>query len=118
MNYTEPLINQVYRFSLAVGFGVIMAVIYETFSFVRIIFESRKVTFICDIIFSVVFTVMSFFFMIVYNDGEARFNLVAAQLLGLVSFHIAFGKYLLSPFRAMSEKVRNKLNFKLKRNKN
>lgn len=118
MSYTEPLINQIYRFSLALGFGVLMAVVYEILSLVRVFFHGRKVTFICDIIFSVIFTVLSFFFMIVYNEGEARFNLVAAQLIGLVSFHLTFGKYLLAPFSSVCEKLRNKLNFKLKRNKN
>lgn len=110
MSYSEPLINQIYRFVLSVGFGVIMSVFYEVVSCVfLIISNSKKSVFIRDILFSVVFTVMSFFFMLVYNEGEIRVNLIFGQLLGLAVFHITFGKILQLPFLKFAEKNFSKI---------
>lgn len=120
MNYSEPLVNQIYRFVLSVGFGVIMSVFYEVVScFFLIISNGKKSVFIRDVLFSVVFTVMSFFFMLVYNEGEIRFNLIFGQLLGLAAFHITFGKTIQLPFLKIAKRNRLKIKFKkYKKNKN
>ncbi len=120
MSYSEPLINQVYRFFLAVGFGVLMGVFYEIINVLKTLpFCGRKTAIAFDFIFSVIYTVLSFFFMLVYNEGEARANLVAAQLIGIYVFHITFGKKLTSPFVALKGKIGRKLaEKKTKRNKN
>lgn len=120
MSYSEPLINQVYRFFLAVGFGVLMGAVYELLSILKILLsEGRKTVVFTDIIFSVLFTVFSFFFMLVYNEGEARANLVVAQLAGVYVFHITFGKRLIKPFIALKGKIKRKTAKKrTKKNKN
>ena len=120
MSYSELLINQVYRFFLAVGFGVLMGAVYELLSILKILLsEGRKTVVFTDIIFSVLFTVFSFFFMLVYNEGEARANLVVAQLAGVYVFHLTFGKRLIKPFIALKGKIKRKTAKKrTKRNKN
>lgn len=118
MSYSEPLINQIYRFLLAVGFGVIMGIVYEVLTVIKTLLGNGKRTvFFRDIVFSVLFTVLSFFFMLIYNEGEMRFNLIVAQLTGVISFHIAFGKRIISPVVAAQEKISKKLRkWKVKRN--
>ncbi len=120
MNYSEPLVNQIYRFVLSLGFGVIMSIFYELISCVFLIFSNgKKSIFIRDLLFSVVFTVTSFFFMLVYNEGEIRFNLIFGQLLGLAAFHVTFGKMIQTPFLKFAERSFLKIKIKKhKKNKN
>ena len=120
MSYTEPLINQIYRFILSLGFGVIMSVFYEILScFFLLISDRKRLVFVRDVLFSVVFTVMSFFFMIVYNEGAVRFNLIIGQLTGLAVFHITCGKIIQKPFLKLREKSKFKFKSKkYKKNKN
>lgn len=120
MSYSEPLVNQFYRFVLSVGFGVLMALFYEILSCVFLLLSGgKKAIFMRDILFSVVFTVMSFFFMLVYNEGEIRFNLIFGQLMGLAAFHITFGKMIQMPFLKIADKKFFKIkNRKYKKNKN
>lgn len=116
MSYTEPLINQIYRFALSLGFGVIMSVVYEILSCFFLLISVRKTAvFIRDVLFSVLFTVMSFFFMLVYNEGVVRLNIIIGQLLGLTVFHITCGKFLQKPFLKLRE--RNIFKFKSKKYK-
>lgn len=120
MSYSEPLINQIYRFVLSVGFGVIMSGFYEIISCIFLVFsDCKKSVFIRDVFFSVVFTVLSFFFMLVYNEGEIRVNLIFGQLLGLAVFHITFGKAIQVPFLKFTKRNKIKIKFKkYKKNKN
>ena len=118
MSYSEPLVNQFYRFVMSLGLGVITALIYEIISCAFLILSnSKKSIFIRDILFSVIFTVISFFFMLVYNEGEIRFNLIFGQLLGLLAFHITFGKNIQKPFLKISAKNIFRIK-KYKKNKN
>lgn len=113
MTYSEPLINQIYRFFLAVGFGVLMGIFYEALGIVKtILFLGRKTGIAIDFIFSVIFTVLSFFFMLVYNEGEVRANLVLAQLAGIYVFHISVGKKISEPFIALKGKIVKKSKLK------
>ena len=120
MTYSEPLINQVYRFFLAVGFGILMGVLYEVLGIIKTLpFLGIKSGIAIDFIYSVIFTVLSIFFMLVYNEGEARANLVIAQITGIYVFHITFGKRIIRPFIKMKEKIRRKMSQKdIKRYKN
>ena len=116
MSYTEPLINQIYRFLLSLGFGVLMSLFYEILSCLFLIVSNgKKSVFARDIIFSVVFTVLSFFFMLVYNEGVVRFNLIFGHLSGLAVFHLTFGKMIQAPFLKFAG--RNVFKFKSKKNK-
>ncbi len=112
MNYAEPLSNQVLVFIRSVGFGVLLGLIYELFSAVRILLGDKKRAYIlCDISFSLTATVLSFFYMVLYNSGRVRLNLLAAQLIGAIAFHIAAGRYLVKPFNYLMEKTRQLLLF-------
>ena len=114
MSYSEPLVNQFYRFVLSLGFGVLMAILYELLSCVFLIVSNgKKSILVRDVLFSVIFTVVSFFFMLVYNEGEIRFNLISGQIMGLLVFHITFGKMIQTPFLKFAN--RNGFNFKIKK---
>lgn len=114
MTYSEPLSNQLYRFILALGFGIILGIIYEIIVLIRTLVSERKGAIIAqDIVFSIIFSVMSFFFMLIYNEGEIRLNLIFAQLLGIVTFHITVAGRITKSV----EKIRNKLRLKKRKTK-
>lgn len=120
MSYSEPLINQVYRFFLAVGFGVLMGIFYEAVNLLKtVLFPGFRAAVVLDFLFSVVYTVLSFFFMLIYNEGEVRANLALAQLIGVYVFHKVFGKKITEPFDLLKRKIKDKKQKNIiKRNKN
>ncbi len=107
MSYTEPLLNQVSRFLMSMGFGFILCVLYLAFSFLRMIMGEKKWMYIIsDMLFGITATVLSFFFMIIYNNGQVRFNLVLGQMIGGIVLYFTIGRYLTKPIEAVSLTVR------------
>lgn len=136
MNYSEPLISQVTVFFRSVGAGIILGIIYDALSFVRIVFGERKSVYVtADIIFSLIASVFSFFFMVLYNTGQVRFNLMLGELAGGLAFHFGMGKYFLntaekyilkirkvlmlimSPFRKILLKIKDKIKEEIKKHR-
>lgn len=106
MNYFEPLSNQLLVFIRAVGFGVMLGIFYDFFELVKALLPKKTfITVICDVIFSLAGTLSSFFFMIVCNSGIVRFNLIIAQLLGGVAFHMTAGRYIIMLIKGKKKKI-------------
>lgn len=94
MRYTEPLSNQVLMFISSIGPGVIIGLLYDViFSFFSKLGKNTATTIVGDVVFSLIATMISFFYMVVYNNGTVRLNIIVAQIIGAVAFHITMGKY-------------------------
>ncbi|MBQ8503646.1 MAG: spore cortex biosynthesis protein YabQ [Clostridia bacterium] len=97
MIYSEPLFNQVSRFITSIGFGFVICILYLAVVFMRMLVSDRKWAIIAqDIIFGITATVMSFFFMVLYNNGEVRWNLVFGEFIGAGVLYFTVGRYALS----------------------
>ena len=95
MIYAEPLFNQVLIFVRSIGPGVIIGILYDViFSFFRTLSSKRAVIITADLIFSISATLISFFYMVIYNSGTVRLNIIVAEIIGAVAFHITMGKYI------------------------
>ncbi len=95
MTYSEPLFNQISRFATSVGFGFVICILYYTVLFIRKIFsEKRCAVLIQDIFFGITATIMSFFYMIIYNNGEVRLNLLIGEITGAAVLYCISGKYI------------------------
>ena len=129
MTYVEPLSKQIMIFLRSIGPGVIIGILYDViFSFFRTISNKRYMIITADLIFSLSATLISFFYMIIYNSGTVRLNIIAAQIIGAVAFHMTMGKYvskatefvariigkiitlIFSPFVFISRKLTSKLS--------
>ena len=98
MRYAEPLSNQLQVFITSIGFGVLSGLLYEVFSVLRrLAGNKKKASVICDFSFCVIVTVLSFFYMVIYNNGIVRLNLIIAQLAGGIAFHLSMGRYIRKP---------------------
>ncbi len=115
MSYSEPLANQIYRFVLALGFGVILGVIYELLVLIRtLISEKRWAVITQDITFAILSAFLSFLFMLVYNEGIVRLNLIFASFLSLFAFHRVCSGKIIYPFRVFIRKIKGRLRKKEK----
>lgn len=112
MSYSQPLSSQVIIFIRTIGLGVLLGLLYEFFAALRMLLSDKKWAYIlCDTAFSLIGSIASFFFMVLFNDGIVRFNLVMAELLGALCFHFSAGKYLIKPLLFISKKLRQLLRF-------
>ena len=104
MTYREPLSDQVLIFVSAIGPGVLIGFLYDViFSFFRAFGNKKPIIIIADLSFSVLATVLSFFYMVVYNNGTVRLNIIIAQFMGAVTFHYTLGKYLAKPVNFLAD---------------
>ncbi len=102
MNYSEPLYQQIFVFLKAIASGIIIGLFYDVLETIqKVISDKKSVVITKDLIFCFISSVFSFFFMVLYNNGRARLNLLLAQLLGAFVFHLCFGKYLTKPIMKM-----------------
>ncbi len=115
MNYSEPLVNQLTVFCRAIGVGVLLGIIYDGFSAVRMLFGERKSVYVFfDTAYFLVASLVSFFFMVLYNSGQVRINLMLAELFGGTAFHFSFGKYILGNYLKHLNRIRKILSYILK----
>ena len=112
MTYAEPLSNQVLIFIRSVGPGVIIGFIYDViFTFFRTFSQKRPVIIAADLLFSILATLISFFYMVIYNSGTVRVNIIIAEIIGAVAFHMTMGKYISVPIAFIARLVGKILNF-------
>ena len=87
MTYAEPLSNQVLMFIHSIGPGVLIGFIYDViFTFFRTFSNKRPVVIAADLTFSIIATLISFFYMVIYNSGTVRLNIIIAESNNDISF--------------------------------
>ncbi|MBQ7117917.1 MAG: spore cortex biosynthesis protein YabQ [Clostridia bacterium] len=112
MNYSEPLITQVVIFCRGIGCGVLLGAFYDAVSAVRMLFSERKSVYVFfDTLYFLFAALISFFFMVLYNSGQVRLNLMAAELFGGMAFHFSLGRYVLGRYASELLKIRKILSF-------
>lgn len=82
---------------LSVGVGALLCIFYIIIQgFFRILGEGRLSYYLADGVFCVIFALVSFFFMVLYNNGRVRLHLVLGEAAGFFAFYFSVGKYLYS----------------------
>lgn len=108
MNYSEPLVSQIVVFCRALGCGILLGLLYGAVCVVRMLFGERKGVYVFfDILYFLMASLLSFFFMVIYNSGQVRLNIILAELVGGVAFHFSLGRYILGRYAAYLACVRN-----------
>jgi len=80
-----------------VGVGVPVCLIYIGIqSLFRALSGKDRFIFAADILFSVIAALISFFFMVFYNNGRVRLHLIMGEALGFFVFMRTVGKHLLA----------------------
>ncbi len=114
MTYSEPLLSQFNYFFLSLGFGMILDVWYVLIMMLRMCISEKKWAYVLfDIFFSLTVSVASFFFMVIYNNGLVRLNLILGQLAGATALHMIMGRKVINLFKKPAKAVRQLLVFLL-----
>lgn len=115
--------NEFFKTQFAVfGFscflGIVLGFMYDCFRLIRMIINPKNIfIFIQDVIYFCVSAVITFLFVLVFNNGESRFYILAGEGIGWILYHLTFGeaiykcsKKIVSTFRHHIKKIL--LNFK------
>lgn len=96
-------------YSLVIGVG--LGVVYDIFRITRLLFpKSFFLTFFQDILFWIISLVVTFFFSLVYNNGELRLYIIIAEILGFLAYYFTFGRVVFWLFRSTFKRVKNFLD--------
>lgn len=96
MNYSQPLINQVSSFLTSVGFGFVMCLLYMSVRLVfRLISKKNWAVIAGDGAFVLLGSFVSFFFMVISNEGQVRLNLILGQAFGGGVMYFALGRFVM-----------------------
>ena len=112
MTYSEPLISQLNYFLLSLGFGFFIDLWYVAVILLRMcLSESKAAVITGDIFFSITASVASFFFMVHYNNGQVRLNVIVGQIASAVVLHIILGSKIISVMKKPACTIRRGISF-------
>ncbi len=90
--YSVPQNEQLAIFALSLGLGFLLGVLYDIIRALRLsITKSKIVLIICDIVYFVLFGIISFLFILALNKGEIRFYIIIGELIGAFFYYISLG---------------------------
>lgn len=90
--YSVPQSEQLAIFVSSLGLGFLLGILYDIFRAVRLsITKSKIAILIFDIIYFILFGLLTFIFILALNKGEIRFYIIVGELIGAVFYYISFG---------------------------
>ncbi len=92
MEYIQGISSQTALFFLSLGFGFLLGVLYDVFRTVRLIVsDGKRFVFVMDFLYFAVCGVLSFFFLLVTDEGRLRIYTLSGEILGWMIYYFSFG---------------------------
>lgn len=108
----QPLTSQFYAFLITVLAGIAIGVIFDFYRVIRGLARPRKVfTYLGDLVFWVISTMVIFFLLLVGNWGEIRFYVFVGILTGIGLYLRCLSRYFIKTFGLLFFIVRKALMF-------
>jgi len=86
------LISPIYAFLLSILLGVILSIFFDFFKILNIAFEFNKIIlFIQDVLYFFSSGIMTFIFLLAFNNGKISFFIILGEIIGWTLWHIGFG---------------------------
>lgn len=80
-------------FGFSCFLGIMLGFLYDCFRLVRMMINPKNIfIFMQDIIYFFVSAVITFLFVLVFNNGESRFYILAGEGIGWIVYHLTFGE--------------------------
>ena len=99
----------------AVLLGAILCAVYDVFRIIRIAFGGKTVAvFIEDILFSIIALVLTFIFVVAFNNGELRFFVLIGELIGFIAYYFTVGKLTILFSKTLISTLKKTMRFILK----
>lgn len=90
--YSVPQSEQLTCFLSSLGMGFLLGVLYDVLRAIRLSFTKSKIALVIfDILYFVLFGVLTFLFILAFNKGEVRSYIIAGELMGALFYYISFG---------------------------
>lgn len=115
LNYLgASVLEQTVIFLYAVALGAILCAVYDVFRIIRIAFGGKiTAVFIEDIIFSIIALLMTFIFVVAFNNGELRFFVLLGELIGFTVYYFTIGKLTMGISKAIISLIKKLINLLL-----
>lgn len=92
MEYFHGITFQMSRFFYSLGFGFLLGILYDVFRIVRLAVSNAKpFVAVMDFLYFVVCGILSFFFVLVTDEGNLRIYTVLGEVLGWMIYYFSFG---------------------------
>ncbi len=86
--------------------GGVVAVVYDLFRLLRVLFFKNKVGFfICDFLFAVISGFLSVMFSIGFSRGSTRYFIIIGELLGFLFYRLTIGRFTVRIFEFIFAKL-------------
>lgn len=106
--------QQAITFLYAAALGALLCAVYDIFRIIRVAFGAKQLAvFIEDIVFSLIALVLTFVFVISFNNGEVRFFVLIGELLGFAIYYFTVGRIVMSLSKAIVRLIKRVLTFVL-----
>ncbi len=106
-------------FLWSIACGGFIALIYDAFRLLRLLFFKGKVgIFVCDFLFMVISALISVIFSIGFSRGSTRYFIITGEIIGFLAYRLTIGRLSIRLFefifakiyaflRKTAEKIRN-----------
>ncbi|MBR2868572.1 MAG: spore cortex biosynthesis protein YabQ [Clostridia bacterium] len=92
MEYLHGISFQVSRFFYSLGFGFLLGILYDVFRIVRLaVSDAKPFVAVMDFLYFFVCGILSFFFVLVTDEGNLRIYTVLGEVLGWMIYYFSFG---------------------------
>ena len=90
----EEILNQLTNFGIYALCGVLIGIFFDIFRILRKSFKtSNLITYIEDTIFGVITGLFLIFMLLDFNNGDIRFYIFVALLIGLILYFLLISKF-------------------------
>ena len=100
------LTQQIQVFFGAILLGAAFGVVYDIFRIIRlVVLKSSVAVFVEDILFWIIVTITTFFFTILFNNGELRLSLIISETVGFLIYYLTLGRVVFKCFSAVFKAI-------------
>lgn len=92
MVYIQGIAEQTQIFLYSLGFGFLLGVLYDVFRTLRLIISrSKSFVFFADLLYFILCSFLTFFFIMVVDSGRVRLYVALGEILGWFIYYFSFG---------------------------
>lgn len=86
------LISPIYMFLFSILLGLILSIIFDFFKIINFTFEFNNIIiFIQDILYFGISGVITFIFLLAFNNGKFSFFIILGEIIGWTIWHLSLG---------------------------
>ncbi len=90
--YSFEQSEQLRLFLLSLGAGFFLGIVYDILRTIRLtLTKSKKVIFIFDVLYFILFGLGTFIFFLATNKGEFRSYMILGEIIGWIFYYLSFG---------------------------